>query len=215
MITSVTFDDISPAYLTIRELKRLINFLNEVNVVCTFFVVPYESWFYPIPLPVPIPQFKKQKERLEKGLTILTNLTSVRPFGFRAPFYLHNGATLKALSNLGFRYDSSATLFKPTHGLHLRMRWLRDCKPFMREGVLEVPVSGDYTYSLKGSNFLELLRIAMRDFEYVKSRHGVFVLNNHPQRLTDVSYRFLRTFFKKLSGKTDFLKLCDVAEMYL
>jgi peptidoglycan/xylan/chitin deacetylase (PgdA/CDA1 family) len=238
--------------LTTVELKRLIDFLEDVNVVCTFFVIPYENrcsspvieeftsylriasgnghelalhgykhtknefgCFYPIPLPVPFPPFKKQKECLEKGLTILANLTSVRPLGFRAPFYLHNSVTFKALSCLGFHYDSSVTLFKPAHGSHLRIRWLRDCKPFIREGVVEIPVIGDYTYSLKGDNFFDFFKVAMRDFEMVKSRHGVFVLNNHPQYLSDIGYRFLRTLLKKLSEKANFLKLCDVAEMYL
>jgi len=249
LITSVTFDDISPAYLTILELKRLINFLDELNVACTFFVVPYEDsfateeftsclrvalddghelalhgyrhtknefgCFYPIPLPIPFPTLKKQKERLEKGLTNVMNLTGMRPLGFRAPFYLHNNVTLKALSCLGFHYDSSATIFKPTHSVHLRIRWLRDCKPFVREGIVELPVSGDYTYSLEGNDFSDFLRIAMRDFEWIKFRQGVFVLNNHPQHLSDVGYRFLRTLVKKLSAKTDFLRLCDVAEMYL
>ena len=252
MITSVTFDDISPTYLTPSELKRLINFLDEVNVACTFFVVPYKNGsyssaieefasclraaldnghelalhgyrhtknefgcFYPIPLPIPFPTLKKQKERLEKGLTIVMNLTGVRPLGFRAPFYLHNNVTLKALSSLGFYYDSSATIFKPTHSMHLRIRWLRDCKPFVSEGVVEIPVSGDYTYSLKSSDFSDFLRAAMRDFEWVKSRQGVFVLNNHPQQLSDTGYRFLRTLFKKLSKRTDFLRLCDVAETHL
>jgi len=99
--------------------------------------------------------------------------------------------------------------------MHLRIRWLRDCKPFVSEGVVEIPVSGDYTYSLKPSDFSDFLRIAMRDFEWVKSREGVFVLNNHPQRLSGAGYRFLRTLVKKLSKRTDFLRLCDVAEVYL
>jgi len=252
LITGVTFDDISPTNLTTLELKRLINFLDEVNVACTFFVVPYEDGsypsimeefasclraalddghelalhgyrhtknefgcFYPIPLPIPFPTLKKQKERLEKGLTNVMNLIGVMPLGFRAPFYLHNNITLKALSSFGFYYDSSATIFKPTHSLHLRIRWLRDCKPFVRERVVEIPVSGDYTYSLKDSNFSDFLGIAIRDFEWVKSRQGVFVLNNHVQYLSDVGYRLLRTLVKKLSGRTDFLRLCDISEMYL
>jgi len=251
LITSVTFDDVSPTYLTTLELKRLINFLDEVNVACTLFVVPYEEGgyssaveftsllraaldnghelalhgyrhtknefgcFYPIPLPIPFPTLKRQKERLEKGLTKVMDLTGVRPLGFRAPFYLHNNVTLKALSSLDFRYDSSATVFKPTHSMHLRIRWLRDCKPFVSEGVVEIPVSGDYTYSLKPSDFSDFLRIAIRDFEWIKSRQGVFVLNNHPQRLGGAGYRFLRALIKKLSKRTDFLRLCDIAKMYL
>jgi peptidoglycan/xylan/chitin deacetylase (PgdA/CDA1 family) len=234
------------------ELKRLINFLDEVNIACTLFVVPYgeESLssaaeefssclrvaldrghelalhgyrhtknefgcFYPIPLPIPFPTLKIQKERLEKGLARVMDLIGVRPLGFRAPFYLHNNGTLKALSSLGFHYDSSATFFKPTHSMHLRIRWLRDCKPFVSEGVVEIPVSGDYTFGLKPSDFSDFLRIVMRDFEWVKSRQGVFVLNNHPQHLSDAGYRFLRTLVDRLSKRTDFLRLCDVAEMYL
>jgi len=43
LITSVTFDDLSPTYLTTLELKRLINFLDEIDVTYTLFVVPYEE----------------------------------------------------------------------------------------------------------------------------------------------------------------------------
>lgn len=251
MITCFTFDDVSPAYLTTLELKRLVDFIDEMNVKCTLFVVPkgYESCsaneefvsclrtaldhghelalhgymhtknefgcYYPIPLPIPFPTFKKQRERLEKGMRKLIDLTGVRPLGFRAPFYLHNNATLRALSSLGFRYDSSATIFKPAHGMRLRMRWLSDCKPFVTEGVVEIPVSGDYTYSLKNSDFYDFLRRAIRDFEWIESRGGVFVLNNHPQRLSETGYRFLKTFVKKLSKRMDFLRLYDVAEMFL
>ena len=251
LITCLTFDDISPAYLTAFELKRLIDFLNETNVKCTLFVVPGEykshsaneefvlclktaldhghelamhgymhtknefGCFYLIPLPIPFPTLKKQKERLEKGLQKMMHLTGVRPLGFRAPFYLHNNVTLRALASLGFRYDSSATIFKPAHGMRLRIRWLRDVKPFVTEGVLEIPVSGDYTYSLAKGNFHDFLRKAIRDFQWTISRGGVFVLNNHPQRLNKTGYRFVRILIKKLSEKTNFLRLCDIAEMYL
>lgn len=252
MIVSITFDDISPAYLSARDLKNIIDFLDEVNIACTFFVVPYENkfnhlvnrkftlylkdainnghepalhgyrhiknefgCFYPIPLPFPYPPLSRQMESLKKGITFMSDIFGVRPLGFRAPYYLYNKVTLKALSSLGFSYDSSATIFKPTHNPRLRVKWLHNCKPFIKEGLVEIPVTGDYTYNLKDNNFFNLFRIAMRDFEYIKSRHGVFVLNNHPQYLSDVGYRFLRTLFKKLSGSVDFLRLCDVAEIYL
>ena len=251
MITSITFDDISPAYLTLSELRQLVSFLNEMNVACTLFVVPnkYEGYpamedfasclrnasddghelalhgfmhtknefgyFYPIPLPILLPTFKKQKERLEKSIKNLIDLTGVRPLGFRAPFYLHNSITLRALSSLHFFYDSSATVFKPAHSMRLRVRWLRDCGPFVTQGIIEIPVTGDYTYGLSRYLFFDFFRKAIRDFEWIKSRHGVFVLNNHPQRLNNTGYRFLRILIKKLSRRTDFLRLCDVAEMYL
>lgn len=170
---------------------------------------------YPIPLPIPLPTLERQKERLENGMRNLVNLTGIRPLGFRAPFYLHNNATLKALSSLGFHYDSSVTVFKPTHSVRLRVRWIRDCKPFIAKGVIEIPVTGDYTYSLKSFDFSDLLRRTMRDFEWIKSCQGVFVLNNHPQYLNDAGYGFLRILLEKLSNRTDFLRLIDVAQMYV
>ena len=249
LITSITFDDVSPTYLPPLEFKRLISFLDEINIACTLFVVPNDckshsaseefalylrtaldhrhelalhgymhtknefGYFYPIPLPIPLPTFEKQKGRIETSMKNLINLTGVRPLGFRAPFYLHNNVTLRALSSLGFWYDSSATIFKPTHGTRLRVRWLRDCKPFVTEGVTEIPVTGDYTYSLKNRGFSDFLRRAIRDFEWIRSRRGIFVLNNHPQYLCDTGYRFLRTLVKKLSKRTDFVKLIDIPQI--
>jgi peptidoglycan/xylan/chitin deacetylase (PgdA/CDA1 family) len=249
LITSITFDDISPKYLSVDEFKNLIDFLDEVDINCTFFVVPYENLsclskrfsrclrialekghelalhgyihvknefgvLYPVPLPVPFPSLKKQIERLKKALTFLANIVDERPFGFRAPLYLHNNATLKALSILGFRYDSSATLFKPAHNLHFRIKWLRVWRPFTKFGVVEIPVSGDYTYSLNSNNFNESLKIALRDFERVKSHDGVFVLNNHPKHFGNIGLRFLRILVESVSKKTVFLRLCDVAKIY-
>jgi len=250
LITSVTFDDISLAYLTPFELKRLIDFLSEIEIACTLFVVPNEyksysateafasclstaldhghelglhgymhtknefGYFYPIPLPIPLPTVERQKERIEKGVKNLVNLSGRKPLGFRAPFYLHNNVTLEALSSLGFHYDSSVTVFKPTHGVRLRVRWIRDCKPFITQGLVEIPVTGDYTYSLKNFDFSDLLRRTVRDFEWIKSCRGVFVLNNHPQYLNDAGYGFLRTLLEKLSGKTDFLRLIDVTQIF-
>lgn len=252
MIVSITFDDVSPVYLSVADLRNLINFLNEVNVVCTFFVVPYgdepsySTWhdeftsylreaaksghelalhgykhaknefgcFYPIPLPVPYPGFKKQRDLLKKGTYFMQNILGVKPLGFRAPYYLYNNITLKALSSLGFYYDSSATIFKPAHSIRLRVRWLRRYKPFKKYNVVEIPVCGDYTYSLETRKFAEFLSAAIRDFELIKSVGGVFVINNHPQRFKNVGFRFLRVLFKKLSTMAYFSKLCDVAKMY-
>lgn len=247
LISSLTFDDISPAYITSSELERLIEFLDELDVQCTFFVVPSSlegkkfishlkmarayghelalhgylhvknefGILYPIPLPLPIPSLEKQREHLKKGIEKMLTLTGVNPLGFRAPYYLHNNASLKALSSLGFRYDSSSTLFKPAHKLRLRLRWARKFKPFVTDGIVEVPVSGDYTYAIKDNNLSFPLRRALKDFEWLESNGGVFVLNNHPQRINENSYLFLRTLVKKLSKQTDFLRLCDIAEMYL
>jgi predicted deacetylase len=248
LITSITFDDISPAYLSTLKLRWLIDLLNEMNILCTFFVVPdlnanssHKSEFascvktasdfghelslhgyrhtknefgylYPVPLPViPLPPLKKQKECIAQAKEVLIQLTGMSPLGFRAPFYLYNNATLKALSSLNFKYDSSKTVFKPTHGARLRVRWTRNCNPHRVHGIIEIPLTGDYTFNLKNSNFSDSVKRALRDFEWTKSRNGVFVMTIHPNRLNRALLRlFLQALVDKLHGKTDFVRLVDV-----
>lgn len=248
LMTSLTFDDISPLYLSVSKLKWLINLLQEIDISCTLLVVPIElnncstlgefasclrhasesghelaqhgyvhtknefGYLYPVPTPIPLPTFKKQRERIEKGMKILLDATGTRPLGFRAPFYLHNGITLRALSSLNFKYDSSTTVFKPTHGVRFRVRWMRNIQPFMKEGLTEIPVTGDYTFNLKETNFSDTFRRVTRDFEWVKSLDGIFVLNIHSHRLSQRALScFLKTLNKKLRHKTDFVRLRDVA----
>jgi len=246
LIASVTFDDISPIFLPLSQLKRLSEFSNETTIKCTFFIVPFGygncsldylellknisvsghelslhgyqhiknefGYADPIPLPsfFPFPTFETQKERIEKAITGLVDLIGVRPLGFRAPFYLHNNATFKALSKLGFIYDSSKTIFKPTHWLRFRMRWQLDARPFFKENILEIPVTGDYTYDLNNDHLPSAINTALHDSEWVRSKGGVFVLNNHSQRLDEDGYRFLKIIVEKLSRKTKFLRLIDI-----
>ncbi|MHA1267706.1 MAG: DUF2334 domain-containing protein [Candidatus Helarchaeota archaeon] len=252
MITCITFDDISPSYLSLSKLKRLLEIINDVGIVCTFFVIP--SGFDQCPrkdefvtylksavkmghelsqhgtlhgnnelisefgclLPVPFPGYRKQKERLEMGMNYLAKLVGIKPLGFRAPFYLHNKLTLKALANLGFKYDSSKTVFKPAQGVRFRCRL---CSPLISdvEGIKEIPVTGDYTYYLNNSTVFNSLKRAVRDFKWVNSfssDNGVFVLNNHPNRLADKEYNLLGKFLKasvsRLSANSDFMRLRDL-----
>ena len=245
MITSITFDDISPAYLSTSKFNWLVSILNQIDIPCTFFVVAdcssFKSEFasclksalnkghelslhgyrhvknefgyfhlFPIPL-IPLPAFNEQKDRIEEAMKVFVRLTGVRPLGFRAPFYLHSNITMKVLSNLRFKYDSSKTVFKPTHGTRFRVRWSRHCKPHRVQGIIEIPVTGDYTYNLKGANLYDSLKGALRDFEWANSRDGVFVMTLHADRLEKPLLRlFLQTLVDKLRGKTDFVRLVDV-----
>lgn len=250
MIAALTFDDISPTYLTSSKLKWIIDVVDDLDIACTFFVVPddnilhaseeFRSYlkyamnskhelslhglmhrknefgvFYPIPLPIPLPSLQRQKEHIKKGRERLLNLVGARPKGFRAPYYLYNSNTTKALASLGFAYDSSATVFKTTHCSSFRTRWLRDCRPFMANGVMEIPVTGDYTYNLESYGFADSLRVALRDFELLKLSNGIFVINNHPKCFRDRETQFLKILMKKLSGEATFQKLADVAKTLL
>jgi peptidoglycan/xylan/chitin deacetylase (PgdA/CDA1 family) len=248
LLTCITFDDISPTYLSASDLKHLIDFLTELDLPATFFVIPSQQarssfkkefnsclemapdfghelslhgyqhvknefgYFYPVPLSfLPIPGYNEQVVAIGIAKRILEEFSGVRPLGFRAPFYLHNRATLMALSCLGFKYDSSETLFKPTHASNFRLRWPNSHKPYKFENIMEIPVTGDYTYNLKATNFSDSMLKALRDFEWIKSRDGVFVVNTHPNRM-DLSllHAFLKTLKNKLQGKTEFVSLSDV-----
>lgn len=170
------------------------------------------GYLYPFPLPfIPFPSYKTQKDRLEKAITLLERLACVRPLGFRAPFYLHNDNTLKALSSLGFRYDSSKTIFKPTHGRSFRIRWSHKYKPHKVHGIIEIPVTGDYSYDLRESNLSYLVACAIHDFKWIKSQKGVFIVNIHLNRLdSNLLSRFLRIFIAKTKKLTDFVRLIDI-----
>lgn len=143
------------------------------------------------------------------------DLTGVKPRGFRAFFYLHNSMTFKALSALNFGYDSSKTIFKPTHYSLTRVRVARKVKPFRIHGVREIPVTGDQTYDLSNHNYHHSLRWAWKDFEWARSQRTLFVLNNHPNSSdVKVLFRFLKTFTKEVRAKTDFLRLSDIGRLY-
>jgi len=248
VISSITFDDISPTYLPVSKLKGLVDFLNDLGICCTFFVVPIQNYspclrsefaaclrfalshghelslhgyehiknefgyFYPIPLPViPIPSFEKQKERIASAKKALTQLAGVEPLGFRSPFYLYNNATYEALSVLNFKYDSSKTIFKPTHGIRWRIRWVRNLGPYKVHDIVEIPVSGDYLYNVKNEDIFTSIRRALSDFAWIRSRNGVFVMNIHPHKLSSTSLqRFLHMFVSKILDKTEFVKLMDI-----
>lgn len=248
MITAVTFDDISPFYVNCSELSKLVEFLGDLDVICTFFIVPQENnlqWsrefveklkyahrvghelslhgymhaknefgiFYPIPLPIPYPTLKKQKNLLEKGRSKILELIGVKPQGFRAPYYLHNANTKRALDALKFEYDSSMTVFKPTHCSRFRVKLLRNVRPFLDGGIVEFPVTGDYTYNLRSYGFLGSYKMALRDFELMESFDGIFVINNHPQHFGPAEFRFLKELLSNLGKKSDFMRLTDAVKI--
>lgn len=253
MITSITFDDIAPNYLSSNNFQLILDMLSKNNLSSTFFVVPgsnsansFEPDFksclanaldsgheialhgyrhikhefgyivignYNLPLSfLPIPSLEKQQQILEEATASLTELTGVRPVGFRAPFYLLNNQTLKVLSNLNYKYDSSKTMFKPAHHARFRLRWLLNCKPHREQSLIEIPVTGDYTFNLTSEILSNSLMNAIRDFEWIRSHEGVFVINIHPNYVVDLRVldRFLSLFIKATKKRTDFRRLVDL-----
>jgi predicted deacetylase len=161
-------------------------------------------------LPIPYPSFNEQKKHIEIGKRSFEELTGFSPRGFRAPYYLHNALTIKVLSYLNFKYDSSKTVFKPTALAPVRIRIARHLKP-LKQNIMEIPVTGDYTLNCNMANLQMHLNKALADFELVKSKGGVFVLNNHPNHVDSVVLsQFLTVFVEKTKDKTNFFRLCDI-----
>jgi predicted deacetylase len=243
MLSSLTFDDISPAYLSIEKLREFLSQLKDLDVKCTLFVVPtspkqtdtdiqtffallktahemghelgqhgfchagngYFSEFGSL-VPLPVPSYKKQRDRISEGMEIINKATGIKPVGFRAPYYLHSKRTLRALSDLGFKYDASKTLFKPAHSGGFRLKTMSNPKPFHVGNLLEIPTTGDYT--LKSANLDASVKAAMNDFEVVKQNGGIFVLNSHPNLVNlQTLFAFLKMFADKVRDKTEFMPL--------
>jgi peptidoglycan/xylan/chitin deacetylase (PgdA/CDA1 family) len=231
--------------MTSSELKRIIDFFNDLGVVCTFFAVPDDNMcraseeftatlryavscgheialhgythrknefgILPLPLPLPIPSLRKQKELIKRGVERLFDLIQVKPEGFRAPDYMHNSNTIRALVDLGFKYDSSATVFKTTHCSSFRVKWFGRYGPFMTRGIVEIPVTGDYTLNLENYGFTNSLKIAIRDFDLMTLSNRAFVINNHPICMYNKGTELLKVLIKRLEGLATFVRLSEIA----
>jgi peptidoglycan/xylan/chitin deacetylase (PgdA/CDA1 family) len=170
------------------------------------------GYFYPVPLPMlPMPSFAKQKEAIQLAMSRLTHFYGMRPYGFRSPYYLHNNQTFRVLRRLGFKYDSSITVFKPAHSAQFRLRWSLRLGPYTKCGLLEIPVTGDYAYNLSRANFLFLLKKALGDFHWIKSHNGAFVINFHANRVeTQLLGEFIEALTRKLRKESRFVRLIDM-----
>ncbi len=160
-------------------------------------------------VPIPLPRLDRQKELLRNGLDRFSNCLGVRPSGFRAPGYKHSKVTLRALADLGFRYDSSRTVFKPAAS-HFRLKTRTGPKLGRVGSIYEIPVIGDYAFNLLPGNFEQCLKRAVEDFHWAERLDGIFVVTHHINRATSIGLKFLSTLIHELRGKTDFLTLTEL-----
>jgi peptidoglycan/xylan/chitin deacetylase (PgdA/CDA1 family) len=162
-------------------------------------------------VPIPYPSLRVQCALLEKGRECLRKTLGESPLGFRAPDYRHSRITLQALQRLGFRYDSSKTVFKPTSAMRFRFRTGFAPKPIKMAGLYEIPVTADYTINLNHDCFARRLARAVGDFNWVRKSRGVFVVNTHLQVAGQLGIEFLRQLINELRGETEFVRLIDLA----
>ena len=77
--------------------------------------------------------------QLKKSKDVLESTLNKKVFGFRIPQFRQNAFLYSSLNNVGYRYDSSIV-----SGARLKGRYdFSSCPntPFMKDGILEVPVS--------------------------------------------------------------------------
>jgi len=172
------------------------------------YLSPYEFGYS---LSFPLPAYQKQVDLIKMGRKYLRESLDIEPLGFRAPGYRHNVLTLRALANQGFRYDSSKTIFKPAYLSRFRFRTRNKPRPIEIEGLTEIPVVGDYVYNLKKVGFINTLKQALNNFEWIRAKDGVFVVNTHIQHLNRTEMSLLDHLVKKIVDKTEFLRLGDLA----
>jgi peptidoglycan/xylan/chitin deacetylase (PgdA/CDA1 family) len=238
--SALTFDDVNPFFLAHSDLKDLLGFLDKEKISATLFVIPEGLIAGPVDyvklvqqahdsghevalhgyghtenefgyiFPIPLPSYEKQKELLAKGKDELTRLLREEPLGFRAPDYRHSRITLRALRDLGFKYDSSKTAFKPTHGLRYRVKTRTPPKVMNLNGIVEIPVTADYTLSTATIGLDKRLQLAREDFNWVRRIGGTFVVNNHVDIAKGFVFEFLHSLINDIRDDTEFVRLKDL-----
>jgi peptidoglycan/xylan/chitin deacetylase (PgdA/CDA1 family) len=86
---------------------------------------------------------KKDKivERLKKGKEKLEEIVEKEVIGFRAPLLQYNKKMLEAVSEAGFKYDSSAPTWEPLNPLTMKQDGIELLNPITINGLIEVPVT--------------------------------------------------------------------------
>jgi len=245
VISSLTFDDISSYHLTTLELKRLTEFLDEMDVRATLFVVPNKLKDKEFVDELKRAAVKGHELALHGVNHTKNEFGSLYSIQFPLPVqnlkrqkqYLEKGiinmSRLTGIKPVGFRspyLQHSVTTIKALSSLKFlydsSVRLFKPAFPFrivypkrfipvVKFGVVEIFVSHDYAFNLTDENFNFSLKKALHDFELVRSNEGIFVVMFHPQRLRETGYRFIKIVMRRISENSNFYRLCDIANMCL
>jgi peptidoglycan/xylan/chitin deacetylase (PgdA/CDA1 family) len=132
-----------------------------------------------------------------------------KPFpvmGFRAPFYAYEEGIFDALHKLGYSFDSSS-LYSPLLGIPF--------KPFIRNGILEIPVLFPDDMTLFDRMLLtpeELFQVWWRSYEQT-GRYFIFTIHPYGSAKDQGTLNAFEVFLEKIAkdgGK--FLTLSEIAE---
>jgi len=94
----------------------------------------HEAKFYSLKKDETVERLKKSKEKLEE-------VAEKEVVGFRAPLLQYNKKMLEAVSEAGFKYDSSAPAWEPLNTLTMKQDGIELLNPIKINGLIEMPVT--------------------------------------------------------------------------
>ncbi|MDZ7632195.1 MAG: polysaccharide deacetylase [Gemmatimonadaceae bacterium] len=119
-----------------------------------------------------------ERALLKKAVAELTEMTGVKPTGYRAPSWNFSPNTLSILRDMGFRYESSLMADdspyellqrgQPTGLVELPVEWILDDAPLFN------PLGNTYM------NPRDVARVWMDEFDKAYEERGMFLLTMHP-----------------------------------
>ena len=119
-----------------------------------------------------------ERALLERAVAYMTEVTGVRPLGYRAPSWNFSPHTLDIIREMGFLYDSSLMADdrpyeinahgEPTGMVELPVEWIMDDAPLLN------PRGGNYSHPR------DLLEVWKDDFDRAYAEGTVFLLTMHP-----------------------------------
>ena len=120
----------------------------------------------------------KQICRMNRMINLIYEYTDVEITGFRAPWYMHDKNTYKALNRVGLKYDSSQKKFEIAFkGVpHFRKKYL-DSKlfPYSKPFLTYIAKTYNSIYTTNGyvnNNVLELPVLGISDFTLIEAKNG-------------------------------------------
>lgn len=200
---------------SIRDDKDYVNLINNYLIngneigVHGFQHKLHEFGYYFLNLPYP--SLEIQIDRLSKSIRLLEETFHTKIYGFRAPNYEFNSNTIEAIRRLQLNYDSSKTVFKPSHiPWHgIRFKTFTDPYPSIINGITEIPITGDYTFEKKLKDFGRCLEALYKDIEFVHKKKGILVINNHIN-FTSIDYeKFLNALLD--INELEFHTMADIS----
>lgn len=199
---------------SIREYKDYVNLINnyldngnEIGVH-GFQHKLHEFGYYFLNLP--FPSLEIQMDILNKSIRLLKEIFQTKIYGFRAPNYEFNSNTLEVIGRLQLNYDSSKTVFKPSHipwhGIRVK---ITDPYPSIINGIIEIPITGDYTCYKNLKDFDLCLEALYKDIEFVRKKKGTLVINNH-MNFTTIDEKFLKVLLN--ISDLEFHTMADISQ---